>query len=52
MFNNISVIWDTEQANAGAVMLFANRQLQLSNRQLLKHDFKYTIKTSKTISKS
>lgn len=52
MFNNISVIWDAEQANAGVVMLFANRQLELSNRQLLKHYFKYTIKTFKTIRKS
>lgn len=47
MFNNISVIENTEHANAGAVMLFANRQL--SNQELLKRDFTYTIKIFKTI---
>lgn len=49
MFNNISVIGDTERANAEAVMLFANRELQLSNQGLPKHDFKYTIKIFKTV---
>lgn len=36
MFNNISVTGDTEHANAKAVVLFANRQLELSNHELLK----------------
>lgn len=44
MFNNISVTGDTERANAGAVMLFASRQRELSNLGLSKHDFKYTMK--------
>lgn len=49
MFNNISVTGGTEHANAGAVMLFANRQLELPNQGLSKHDFKYTMKLFKTI---
>lgn len=46
---NISVAGDTEHANAGAVMHFANRQLDLSNQELLKYDFKYTTEILKII---
>lgn len=49
MPNNFSVIGDTEHANAEALMLFANRRLELSNQGLPKHDFKYTLKIFKTI---
>lgn len=49
MFNNISVVGNTEHANAGGVMLFANRQLELSNQERLKYDFKYTIEIFKII---
>lgn len=40
MFNNIPVIGETECANAGAVQLFANRQVKLSNKELIEHNFK------------
>lgn len=46
---NISVAGDTEHADAGAVMLIANRQLELPNQELLKYDFKYTTEILKII---
>lgn len=44
MFNNIPVIGETECANAGTAELFANRQVKLSNAELVEHNFKYVIK--------
>lgn len=44
MFNNIPVIGETERANAGAVELFTNRQVKLSNKELVEHNFKYVTK--------
>lgn len=50
MFNNISVVGDTDHANVGAVMLFASRQLEFCLiKNLLKNYFKYTIKICKTV---
>lgn len=51
MFINISVIDDTEHANAGALRLFSNRQVEESNEEFLKQAVRYTVKIFKTIYK-
>lgn len=52
MFINISVIDDTEHANAGALRLFSNRQVEESNEEFLKQAVRYTVKIFKTIYKN